>query len=278
MQTVGTLMSKFKKEFELLTGLGLTSRQSKIYLAIALLEMATAKTISKLSGVRRENIYRTIPQLQEVGLIEKIIDTPIKFKAIEIEDAVSILLNRKIRQMEKMQKEAEAVIENFKKGAYTRGLKIEEKTEFILIPKKIALTHRKIQSINNAEKSIDVITTLKRLSQAGPNYFIAADEALKRGVKIRVITEKPTKELELPISRKSTQKSKNNATKFRYSKQPIKNVIAIIDTKEVYIVTIPHSRLEESPALWSNNPSLIDIIQNYFEKLWNDSLELKHQE
>jgi len=278
MQAVGTLMSKFKKEFELLTGLGLTSRQSKIYLAIALLEMATAKAISKLSGVGRENIYRIIPQLQEVGLIEKIIDTPIKFKAIEIEDAVSILLDRRIRQTEKMQKEAETVIENFKKGVYTRGLRIEEKTEFILIPKKIALTHRKIQSINNAEKSIDIITTLKRLSQAGPNYFIPADKALKRDVKIRVITEKPTKKLELPISRESTQKSKNITTKFRCSKQPIKNVIAIIDTKEVYIVTIPHSRLEESPALWSNNPSLIDIIQNYFEKLWNDSLELKQQE
>jgi len=278
MQFVGALLSKFKKEFELLTGLGLTSRQSKIYLAIARLEMATAKTISRLSGVRRENVYRIIPQLQDVGLIEKIIDTPVRFRAIEVRDAVLILLDQRIKQTDKLQKEAKIVIKNFKKTCAHNGINDEEKTEFILIPKKMALVHRKIQSINNAEKSVDIITTLKRLSQAGPNYFIPANKALERGVTIRVITEKPEKKLELPINGKSTQKIKEQYYKiFRYSKQPIRNVIIIIDRKEVYIFTTPHLRLEESPALWSNNLSLIDITQNYFEKLWNDSLELKQE-
>jgi hypothetical protein len=35
--------------------------------------------------------------------------------------------------------------------------------------------------------------------------------------------------------------------------------------------------LEESPALWSNNPSLVDIAHNFFEMMWNDSLEFKHE-
>jgi sugar-specific transcriptional regulator TrmB len=116
----GALMPKFKEEFEVLIGLGLTSRQSKIYLAIAGLEMATAKTISTVSGVRRENVYRIIPQLQEIGLIEKIIDTPIKFRAIEIKDAVLILLNQRIKQTDKLQKEAKIVIKNFKKKRRTQ--------------------------------------------------------------------------------------------------------------------------------------------------------------
>jgi hypothetical protein len=143
----------------------------------------------------------------------------------------------------------------------------------------MALTNRKTQSINNAERSVDIVTTLNRLSQTVPNYCIPVNKALERDVAIRVITEKTEKELELPtINRKSTQKIKEHYYRiFRYSKQPIRNVIAIIDTKEVYIVTTPNLRLEESPALWSNNPSLIDITQNYFEKLWNDSLELKQE-
>jgi len=271
-------MSKFNKEFELLTGLGLTSRQSKIYLAIAQLEIATAKTISRSSGVRRENVYRIIPQLQEIGLIEKIIDTPIKFRAIEIKDSVLILLDQRIKQTDKLQKEAKIVIKNFKKTGTHNRINDNETPEFILIPKKMALTHRKIHSINSAERSIDIVTTLKRLSQAVPNYFVYVNKALDIGVAIRVITEKPERKLELPINRKTTQKIKEHYYRiFRYSKQPIRNVIAIIDIKEVYIVTTPNLRLEESPALWSNNPSLIDITQNYFEKLWNDSLELKQE-
>jgi len=142
----------------------------------------------------------------------------------------------------------------------------------------MVLMHRKIHSINSAERSVDIVTTLKRLSQAVPNYFVHVNKALDRGVAIRVITEKPERKLELPINRKTTQKIKEHYYRiFRYSKQPIRNVIAIIDTKEVYIVTTPNLRLEESPALWSNNSSLVDIAQNYFEMMWNDSLEFKEE-
>jgi sugar-specific transcriptional regulator TrmB len=80
------------KDAEVLNGLGLTTLQAKTYLAIAILEKATVKTISKTAKIARQEIYRVTSELQEKGLIEKIIATPVEYRAIPVHDAINVLL------------------------------------------------------------------------------------------------------------------------------------------------------------------------------------------
>jgi hypothetical protein len=49
--------------------------------------------------------------------------------------------------------------------------------------------------------------------------------------------------------------------------------MTIYDRKQILIFTDPNARLSESPALWSNNPSLISGMQDYFTILWTTALE-----
>jgi hypothetical protein len=49
--------------------------------------------------------------------------------------------------------------------------------------------------------------------------------------------------------------------------------MAIYDRKEILIITNPHARLSESPALWSNNSSLISGMCDYFTILWTTAME-----
>jgi sugar-specific transcriptional regulator TrmB len=60
------------EEVQTLTCLGLTLCQARVYLALARSGMSTAKTISKVSKVTREDIYRIMPTLQKLGLVENI--------------------------------------------------------------------------------------------------------------------------------------------------------------------------------------------------------------
>jgi sugar-specific transcriptional regulator TrmB len=48
--------------------LGLTLNQAKGYLAILKLEKTTAGQIARFSKVRREDVYRILPTLEEMGL------------------------------------------------------------------------------------------------------------------------------------------------------------------------------------------------------------------
>jgi hypothetical protein len=46
---------------------------------------------------------------------------------------------------------------------------------------------------------------------------------------------------------------------------------AIFDRKELMLITTPELEYSESSVIWSNNPSLIELAQTYFERLWKQA-------
>ncbi|PVX26841.1 MAG: hypothetical protein CW716_05175, partial [Candidatus Bathyarchaeum sp.] len=59
-----------EEDIETLTWLGLTERQAKVYLALLQIGSSSAEAISKLSTVHRQEVYRLVARLQEMGLVE----------------------------------------------------------------------------------------------------------------------------------------------------------------------------------------------------------------
>ena len=50
------------------------------------------------------------------------------------------------------------------------------------------------------------------------------------------------------------------------------------DKKEVFVATHPAVGALESNVLWTNNPSILRIVHDYFEMLWITALENLHEE
>src|SRR5674476_1088370 len=78
---------------DLLLGLGLTLNQAKVYLAVLKLEKTTVGQVAKYSKVRREDVYRTLPSLEKMGLIERLLGKPTEIRATPISDALSLLVS-----------------------------------------------------------------------------------------------------------------------------------------------------------------------------------------
>ena len=78
-----------------LTRLGLTISQAKVYFDLLRLEKATVNTISKHSKMARQQVYRVLAELQDKGLVEKIISIPTEFEPVPIEDCMFVLIERK---------------------------------------------------------------------------------------------------------------------------------------------------------------------------------------
>jgi len=74
---------------------GLTRNQAKVYVAVARLRLASVGKISKVAKVRREDVYRILPKLQKMGLVEKLLGTPTKIRATPVEEALSLLIKHK---------------------------------------------------------------------------------------------------------------------------------------------------------------------------------------
>jgi len=85
-------LSALERNVEMLIDFGLTGNQARVYLAIARLKLATVGQISKISKVRREDVYRILPKLEKMGLVEKLLGKPTKIRATPVEEALSVLI------------------------------------------------------------------------------------------------------------------------------------------------------------------------------------------
>lgn len=252
-----------------LMGLGITLLQAKTYLALAKLGKADAKTISKASNVARQDIYRVLPALQKLGLVEKIIAHPTMYKATSTKEGLSILLQNRKKEYAEIQKKTTSLINNF----HTNNAKInlqDENTQFIITSQATLFLKMHKRLHQKAQMSIDVIIPL---IFDGAAKFIEGwshpKEAIRRGVKIRLITQKTENKL---TPRELQALEKNPLFELKYSATPIPFGMHIFDNKELTIATSK----SVLPSLWSNNHNVVNIAKSYFDALWSKAKKAPH--
>jgi sugar-specific transcriptional regulator TrmB len=256
------------RDTQTLTDLGLTILEARVYLALAKVGKTTIATISKTSKVARPDVYRTLSKLQEKGLVEKIIAMPTKFKPIPIDDYISILIERRKKEISETQKEATRLLKKLKEKN-SNSLQ-EDETRFSLSSEQ-ATIRRKERTLENVQRSFDVVTSWRN---PHADLFIHMEEiaeALQRDVEIRVIIDKPDEEKLLSDIMKQLKKYPNFKT--RYLLNAPKALMSIYDKKEAWICTCTHPVLEECPTLRTDNPCLLSILQDYFDILWLTAAE-----
>lgn len=260
-----------EKEVQVLIRLGLTCNQAKVYLALVRSGMSSARTISNASKVAREDIYRIIPKLQELGLVEKVIDSPSMNRAIPIKDAFTILMGIRKQVTSELEEETKEIIQNFETNKI-RSVFEKERQEFILIPREQAVIKRK-KMIDDAQKRVDLITSWDRYAQSSDSYDTNIENALKKNVEFRIIIGKP-KDEKLLLELIQIWREKYHSYKARWIPSTLEARLMLVDEKEVLFAKLATTGFED-PFLWSINQSLVSVVQDYFEMMWAASFEIK---
>jgi sugar-specific transcriptional regulator TrmB len=247
----------------LLMDLGLTSVQAKVYCSLVEVGRSTITQIAHSSKVARADVYRTMTALQDLSLVEKMIDNPIEFEALPLQDGLSLLLQRKNKENKKLQARAAKLL-NVNENKSAKIMLQTLKTQFILIPAKEAAFRRNRKAIEETKESIDVISSWKKTNQALFAWSQEIKEATKRGVKLRIIQEKPDADRLPAFSRLFENTPK---IEIRYIPECSPD-LTLWDKKEVFLTILPNAKLDQSPMLWSNHSSLVLIMQDYFESKW----------
>jgi sugar-specific transcriptional regulator TrmB len=269
-------ISKFNSEVQTLKRLGLTLRQGKVYLAVLRAGVSTVKTISKRSTVPREDVYRVMPTLQKLGLVEKSISVPTKFKAIPIEDGLSILLRRKTEEYSQLIEGTEKFLINFAKNNAEWAIE-EDAPDYIMVPSKGPWRSKMREMVKNVQMSLDIVIPWKRYSQFTFLYPVEFMQSIKSCLQIRIVTEKPPNKPPLATSLSPGRLKKSGGGKnhlvIRYASIALPATVVVCDKREVYINTSATARIGDTPTLWSKNPCLLAIAQNYFDTMWSISTE-----
>jgi sugar-specific transcriptional regulator TrmB len=259
---------------DMLSSFGLTHNQAKVYLAIARLGIASVSQVSKVSKVRREDVYRIMPKLEKMGLIEKILGKPTKIRAISVEDALSFLIKR---EQDIANKKVSALM--FKKDKFLEHFKaynmkpISEEPHFALISQREGIINKELTMVKNAEREIDVITSRDKFLHIFTVYSEPFKEAIRRGVRVRMIlnvTEHEDSILRIIEEYKSFRASLD----LKYTDHQSGHYV-IMDYKEALVATSTEPTIGENPYLWTDDGNLVGLLQKNFEGIWHASVDVK---
>ncbi|MCW4043886.1 MAG: hypothetical protein NWE94_00010 [Candidatus Bathyarchaeota archaeon] len=252
-----------------MTELGLTLLEAKVYCALSQTGKATIKTIAKTSSIARQDIYRIMPELQKLGLVEKILAAPTSYKAIPFKEGLSVLLQNRTHEYSELQKKAMDIINNFDDGN-DEVTPQEEDSQFIITSSQKLLHKRLGEGHRRAQKSIYAVGGWRSIRKMLYNRFEPFKESLKKGVKIWVITEKH--EIDKATRKILLALKDYPLFEIRYLAVPVPVKTVIHDEKEVNMcIAIPPEN--DVPSIWSSNPQFVKVMTAYFEELWNKAAD-----
>lgn len=255
-----------EEEVDALISLGLTHVQSKVFLALAKSDCATVSSISELSKVHRQDIYRILAKLEELSLVKKMLTRPVRFQAVAMEDAWSILLKRKKEEYVRLRTIQKKFLQDFNKERQAASLEKGE-YQFSVIKGKDALFKTIKENFIKSNKRIDIATTQERFLQSLTYLDNLYEKKLQQGVSFRVVIGKPANEKAFLNSIKDIAQYPNFEFKYTYSSP--KAITVIFDEEAALTAMQVNEALLKSPIMYTNNPAFIAIFQEYFTKVWS---------
>jgi YesN/AraC family two-component response regulator len=263
--------SRFAEEAaDLFNIFGLSRTQAKIYTALNALGVATASEIAALSKIRREEIYRVMPELESRGMIISKLDAPRKFAATEPKTALKILVNSKVDSMEReintlKQKKDDLIarLENTSFGIY-------EENSVEALSRQDNIEMRLSQMTKKAKNQIVMVGSLEEMKK----IIQSSSEATGNQIRMRtVVDSSDIKDLGGRASlRRFLQVScKGNCSlDLRQVDRQAFNLL-VVDSKEA-IWGEPSSKKTEGKVFWTNDPTQVGILRRAFENLWQEAL------
>jgi sugar-specific transcriptional regulator TrmB len=278
MKVMGTMRVDADQGFldsnatKILRNLGLTSNQIRLY-SIALRQgSVTVGELARKSGIHRANAYKIVDHLKALGLIELILGSVNKVKAVDLGEAIDLMVARK--------EEILGAIRNYRLGFVTDSTHqtIEESiaepnpskifAHLIIGRHTYALMERLIQG--SSSEILWVTSSRGFLLQSNFGMTeLMADKARRDRVSVKILTQ-PTE------YGYQSLKDLSEVVEIRCHKGVDKTLrYMIADKKELVLkMAAPPKFLDQSVALWSNSRDLIQGLSLEFGRVWSKAARL----
>jgi len=269
------LLQSSEKLISELTSFGLTGNEAKVFIALVQFKKANAHEIAKLANISRQEVYRVLPNLEKAGIIKVIIANPTEYETIDPNEALAQLIQLQQQKL-KMQlhelNEKKAGVGNELKAAEGRSVGMGKSTpvKFVLISGRKSINEKIEDMLRNAKNSVLWVAPkieVKRAVAYGRDKLI--QNCARRNVNVRIITEITDENLE-------EVEKLDKICDLKHS-DGVTSGAMIVDSKELIIASAIYSSENKISSelmneLWTNDSSPINLMNNFFEKVWNASV------
>lgn len=248
---------------KVLTELGLTSLQARVYLALANRGPSKVMTISQATGIHRTHLYEVLKSLEELGFVEKQLNTAI-YTPISLKEASQSLMQSRQQEVSKL----ETAIKEIAERLPETNMQDHAKHEISLASNKNYCLNKALKYVENANVQIDQMHTWNRFTQLWAFFDNAYVDALARGVRIRQIVEFPS-DRNQALKILSAPHFSHSLLELRFTPKTGGNMTIIDNTKVLISTSRSLENLGETPLLFSNYEGLTGLMQSYFNHSWD---------
>lgn len=228
----------------------------------------TVKKISDASGLALESIYRSIPSLEQLQLVEREFTTPSKYKALEPTQAFKLLKERDNQRRSELYKKTDSLLEKFAANRPTNQFNGDSDT--VLITGYDALTRKLGVALQEMRHTFYGITDANNFRLGITNNGDFYERALKRGVKCYHVIELANNLDSLLLGDSHLIKTQSWQRKFVKGNS---EEFAIIDGKHLFMsLTVPQGG-KKHRAIHTTNPCLLAMAMNNFDTFWMNAKE-----
>jgi sugar-specific transcriptional regulator TrmB len=259
-------MSASTENIRALSDLGLDFDQAKMYLAILRSESIPLGRIAEVANITKEETYRNLSKLEEIGLVEKVLSRPIQVRPLPVEHALTNLIG--IEQTKTNTPMASIKMSTAKfLIRYKKQRPRQTKDHFIMLTERESIIKKATQIIDKSKKEIGAMFSENMAKGLLPAYENALRKALAKGVKIRLITEHLGAEYTTSNFLNQYLPQSNNL-EFKCYRKPANQCI-IADCRQALTSTMFNNPFAEKPHLWTDEPPLVSLIAVNFESIWS---------
>lgn len=259
-------MSSQEEIISTLVDFGLERDESMLYLALTQAGSATVNTISAKLGVDKGKIYRSLHKLQNLGLVATTFSNPTICQAIDPEEALLTILERKNAELQSIQKTIKKVAKEISQFKNPHD-SLSQSQSLYIIQGRPNIYARIGKLIEESFKTVYIVTTSQDLMRM---YYTAMPEKIKasrkNGAKIRIITDSD-------ISYESlNQIKKLGADEIRLITLPSKSRMVLSENERLLMSGFINDSMsltdEIDSSLYTNSLEIINNIHFLCEHLW----------
>jgi sugar-specific transcriptional regulator TrmB len=258
-----------------LVGLGLTQSDSQIYICLAKKGPQKGSEISKGLKIQKQQLYRSLKNLQSKGIVDASLEHPARFSAVSFDKVVDIFIKAKMAEANLIEENKEEILASWK--AMAVGETQDASAKFTVIEGRGPIYSRILQMVKETKNQLSSITTVAGLLRADQFGLFDAgfNDPPKSQPRFRFLTELSVQSL--PIMRKLFKEMGKKRFGF-IGKTPglslglFPQMIIKDESEAIFFITAPTEKNEV--CLWTNCKSLVQAFLAIFEDLWHNAIDV----
>jgi sugar-specific transcriptional regulator TrmB len=264
-----------------LKGLGLTERESEVYISLSRRKVMKAGDLSRQVRLHKAQVYHILKSLEDKGLVDSTLEVPARFTAVPLEKVLSLSIKARIEDAKHLEKSRDEVLSRWRSmGSDASTIPLER---FQIMSGRSNVYARILQMIDDANEEVAILTTAQGVIQS---YEAEVHDAVlrraKRNKRVRFRLLTSVTEQNVPIMKQDLDEirmsglSNIDGRHVEVEEAGFLSSFVLKDDEALVFVTPPGISIthgQEETALWTNSSSVTHILKMLFQRLWHDAMD-----